>query len=76
MWSAPRANWFACSARIGANAHALVGGSGNSFALQPLSLEGQQGVNLAAGVAGLELRYADHGPYKKVRKAHAHHAQR
>jgi hypothetical protein len=42
---------------IGANANALVGGSNNSFALQPLSLEGQTGVNISAGVAELELRF-------------------
>ena len=40
---------------IGANAHALVGGSGNTIALQPLSVEGQTGLNVAAGVAGLHL---------------------
>jgi hypothetical protein len=42
---------------IGANANALVGGSNNSFALQPVSVEGQTGVNIAIGVADLELRY-------------------
>jgi hypothetical protein len=41
---------------IGANANALVGGSNNSFALQPVSVEGQTGVNVAVGVADLELR--------------------
>jgi|ERR1700674_1483476 len=42
---------------IGAGANALVGGSNNSFALQPLSVEGQTGVNVAVGVADLELRF-------------------
>jgi hypothetical protein len=42
---------------VGGNANALVGGSNNSFALQPLSVEGQTGVNVAVGVADLELRY-------------------
>jgi hypothetical protein len=41
---------------IGAGANILVGGSNNTFALQPLSIEGQTGVNLAAGVASFELR--------------------
>jgi Protein of unknown function (DUF992) len=41
---------------IGAGANILVGGSNNTFALQPLSVEGQTGVNLAAGVASFELR--------------------
>jgi hypothetical protein len=40
---------------IGANAHALVGGSNNSVSLQPLSIEGQTGLNVAAGVAGVTL---------------------
>ncbi len=40
---------------VGANANVLVGGSHRSFALQPLSVEGQVGVNLALGVAGLTL---------------------
>jgi len=39
---------------IGANAHALVGGA-NNITLQPLSVEGQTGLNVAAGVAGLTL---------------------
>jgi hypothetical protein len=36
----------------------LVGGSNRSIALQPLSLSGTVGVNLALGVSGLELRQA------------------
>jgi Protein of unknown function (DUF992) len=40
---------------VGASANVLVGGSHRSFALQPLSVEGQVGVNLALGVAGLTL---------------------
>jgi hypothetical protein len=40
---------------IGAAAHALVGGSNNSVTLQPLSIEGQTGLNVAAGVAGVTL---------------------
>jgi hypothetical protein len=42
---------------VGANANALVGGSNNSIALQPLSLEGQTGINVSAGIAELVLRY-------------------
>jgi len=40
---------------IGVGANALVGGSRNSFALQPLSVQGQTGLNVAAGIARLEL---------------------
>ena len=41
----------------GVGANALVGGSNRTVALQPLSLQGQTGINVAAGVAGLELRF-------------------
>jgi Protein of unknown function (DUF992) len=41
---------------VGLGANALVGGLGNSFALQPVSVEGQTGLNAFAGVASLELR--------------------
>jgi Protein of unknown function (DUF992) len=41
---------------IGLGANALVGGLANSFALQPLSVEGQTGLNAFAGVTSLELR--------------------
>jgi hypothetical protein len=43
---------------VGLGANALVGGSGNTIALQPVSLQGQVGLSVAAGVAGLELRPA------------------
>ena len=42
---------------VGAGANVLYGGSNNSVALQPLSVEGQVGLNVFAGVAGLELRF-------------------
>jgi len=42
---------------LGVGANALVGGSDRSLTLQPLSVSGQAGVNLALGVAGLELRF-------------------
>jgi len=42
---------------VGAGANALVGGSGNTIALQPISVEGQSGINVTLGVAALELRY-------------------
>jgi hypothetical protein len=41
---------------VGVGANALIGGSANSFALQPLSLQGQTGVAVAAGVEELTLR--------------------
>jgi hypothetical protein len=43
------------SVGVGAGANLLVGGTAQSISLQPLSLEGQVGLNLALGVAGLTL---------------------
>jgi Protein of unknown function (DUF992) len=43
---------------VGLGANALVGGSGRSFALQPFSVQGQTGVNLAVGVTSLVLNPA------------------
>ena len=45
------------TAGVGAGANVLFGGSGRSFALQPLSLQGQVGLDLTLGVSGLELRW-------------------
>jgi hypothetical protein len=44
------------TAVVGLGANALIGGSNRTVALQPLSVTGQTGLNLAAGVASLELR--------------------
>jgi len=44
------------SAGVGAGANVLFGGSGRSFALQPLSVQGQTGLDLTLGVSGLQLR--------------------
>jgi hypothetical protein len=41
---------------VGAGGNVLVGGSNNTIALQPLSLQGQVGVSIAAGLESLELR--------------------
>jgi hypothetical protein len=43
---------------IGVGANALIGGSNKAVALQPLSIEGQVGLNLALGIANLQLRSA------------------
>lgn len=44
------------SVGVGLGANVLVGGSQNSVALQPLSLQGSTGLNVAVGLEGLELR--------------------
>jgi len=41
---------------VGVGGNVLVGGSNNSIALQPLSVQGQVGVSVAAGLESLELR--------------------
>jgi hypothetical protein len=44
------------SVGVGIGGNVLVGGSDNSIALQPLSVQGQVGLNVAAGLESLELR--------------------
>jgi hypothetical protein len=41
---------------VGVGANALIGGSNKSIILQPLSVQAQQGLNIAAGIASLQLR--------------------
>ena len=62
------------SVGIGVGGNLLVGGSANSYALQPLSLQGQTGLNVAAGVAGS----AAAGPIARPRRHHhrRHHRGR
>lgn len=45
----------ACAA-AGAGVNVLVGGSQDTISLQPVSLQAQEGINIALGVAALELR--------------------
>jgi hypothetical protein len=49
------------SVGVGVGANALIGGSGRTIALQPLSIEGTTGLNLAAGIGELTLHYV---PYQ------------
>ncbi|HEY4833533.1 MAG TPA: DUF992 domain-containing protein [Bradyrhizobium sp.] len=44
------------SVGVGLGGNVLVGGSDNSIALQPLSVQGQVGLSVAAGLESLELR--------------------
>jgi Protein of unknown function (DUF992) len=46
------------TAVAGVGANALVGGSNHSVALQPLSVQGQVGLNAAGGIGALDLHYA------------------
>jgi hypothetical protein len=43
---------------VGLGANVLIGGSDKSIALQPVSVQAQTGLNLAAGVASLRLKKA------------------
>jgi hypothetical protein len=43
------------TAGVGLGANALVGGLNKNFALQPVSVQGQTGLNVAAGVQSLTL---------------------
>ena len=45
------------SVGVGGNANVLVGGSNQTISLQPLSIEGTTGLNIAAGVAAIDLTY-------------------
>jgi hypothetical protein len=63
------------SVGVGGGGNFLVGGAQNSYALQPLSVQGQTGLNVAAGVADIELQpvgFAHGGPLRH----HHHHLRR
>jgi hypothetical protein len=42
---------------VGGGANVLVGGSTKAVSLQPLSIEGNTGINAAAGIAAMSLKY-------------------
>jgi len=46
------------AAGVGVGANVLVGGSSRQVTLQPVSVEGSVGLNVAAGVGEIELKYA------------------
>jgi len=63
------------SVGIGGGGNFLVGGPENSYALQPVSLQGQTGLNVTAGMADIELepvRFA-HGGSRRYIHRHRHH---
>ncbi|MBV9330608.1 MAG: DUF992 domain-containing protein [Alphaproteobacteria bacterium] len=43
---------------VGLGANVLIGGLDRSIALQPVSIEGNSGLNVAAGIGAITLRYA------------------
>jgi hypothetical protein len=44
------------SVGVGFGGNFLVGGSENAYALQPISVQGQTGLNVTAGIADIELQ--------------------
>jgi Protein of unknown function (DUF992) len=64
------------SVGVGGGGNFLVGGPQNAYALQPISVQGQTGFNVAAGVAAIELepvRFAPGGSHRHYRHRHHHH---
>ena len=53
---------------IGGGGNFLVGGPANAYALQPISLQGQTGLNVAAGIADIQLQ-----PYRPARGGRHYH---
>lgn len=47
------------TAGAGLGANVLIGGFGKTISLQPVSVQGQTGLNVAAGLASLSLSYVD-----------------
>jgi hypothetical protein len=45
------------TAGVGLGANVLVGGFEDSITLQPVSIQGQTGLNVAAGITGLRLEH-------------------
>jgi hypothetical protein len=56
------------SVGVGFGGNFLVGGPQNAYALQPISVQGQTGLNVAAGIADIEL-----APVRSGHRHHRHH---
>jgi hypothetical protein len=60
------------SVGVGFGGNFLLGGPANTYVLQPVSLQGQTGLNVAAGIADIELTPA--GPVRgRYHRRHRHH---
>src|SRR6266567_3347345 len=58
---------------VGGGGNFLVGGPANAYALQPISLQGQTGLNVTAGIAGLELQpFNGYGPRRHTHRHRRH----
>ena len=54
----------------GVGANVLIGGSAQTIELQPVSLQGQAGLNVAAGIASIELHWVRWGVSLKTADGH------
>jgi hypothetical protein len=63
------------SVGLGFGGNFLVGGPENSYALQPISVQGQTGLNVAAGVASIDLEPVQLAPagHHRIYHHHSHH---
>src|SRR5471032_2008671 len=64
------------SVGIGGGGNFLVGGPANAYALQPISVQGQTGLNVAAGIADIELTpvvFGRGGHHARHRHHYRHH---
>jgi len=62
------------SVGLGAGGNFLFGGPNNAYALQPISVQGQTGLNVAAGIAGIDLAPVRvGGPRRHYHHRHHHH---
>ncbi len=56
------------SVGVGFGGNFLVGGPANSYALQPISVQGQTGLNVTAGIADIELEPYVPAGYRRHRR--------
>jgi Protein of unknown function (DUF992) len=61
------------SVGVGFGGNFLVGGPQNAYALQPISVQGQTGLNVAAGIAGIDLQPVQVGYHGHHHHWHHHH---
>ena len=61
------------SVGLGAGGNFLFGGPNNAYALQPISVQGQTGLNVAAGIAGIDLEPVRTAGPRRHHRHHRHH---
>ena len=61
------------SVGVGFGGNFLLGGPANSYALQPLSVQGQTGLNVAAGIAEIDLQPVRGGPRRAYHRHRRHY---